>query len=907
VSLNQLGMGFVFTAQDLASGVIGRLDQGFRRLEGSSAAAASAMRSNLAQLGQGAAIAGAGLAGLAVLARALDVSSEFSAAIAEVSTLVDEATFSTADLTRVTLDLTTTYGGKATDQARALYQTISAGITNAAKATDLLRVANELAIGGVTQTKVAVDALTNVVNAYAATGAQARDVSDAFFVAIRAGKTTAAELAATIGRVAPTAASLGVSFSDLLAGVASITGQGLDTAEAVTGLKAALANIIKPTSDAVKEAGRLGVKFDAAALRAKGLRGFLDSITSSAGFNADSISKLFGSVEALNAVMSLTANSSAVFRDILGQMASRSGATKAAFDKMAATLAVQEKRFEGLKNAVLIAIGKALEPIEIAIVRVKSAVLEAFLRIPAPIRDFAVRAFAAVSVLLVLLGTFIAAKAAIALLVLGLKALGISIGAILVGLLPVIAAFAALALVVAGFVVAFRRDVGGIATFFTGFVERVKLLVRGLAQVFRDGGFSGAVMDELGKAENAGVKQFAIRVYQIVFRLQRFFEGVADGFRVGIEAVQPVFTKFVSSLRELGEAFGIVGTESADALAALGSDRYARAGASLGDVLARVVAIIVDALAVVVRIGAGIVRGLSDAIAYFRPTFEFVATTIQFVGDMITSLSNDLSGTDDQTKATTSAWTYLGRALGWIAGLLATTVAAAIGVVAILLGGLVDIVRMVINAFSDYGSYLSETAAKIYGFFGEDVPRVVKSAAAAVRAYLQPVLDFVTSIVDGIQGALNRVVAFIGRLVARIPARFRPAFLDSIVEAGQAAQEQIAARTAKAIAPAALQLTPGGGAVAVAPAAGAAPGAVIGAAAATSALPAASELRARSQINDAELDAIVARGIQLSDNRPVQAHVTVAVDGEVLARASAKATRSAAARAFYPVSEGGPA
>ena len=266
-----------------------------------------------------------------------------------------------------------------------------------------------------------------------------------------------------------------------------------------------------------------------------------------------------------------------------------------------------------------------------------------------------------------------------------------------------------------------------------------------------------------------------------------------------------MFTKFVASLRELGEAFGIVGTESADALAAIGSDRYARAGASLGDVLADIVAIIVDTLAAIVRIGAGIVRGLSDAIAYFRPTFEFVGTSnTEFVAMIIRSLSNDLSGADDQTKATTSAWTYLGRALGWIAGLLATTVAAAIGVVAILLGGLVNIVRMVINAFSDYGTYLEETATKIYRFFGEDVPRVARAAAAAVKAHLQPVLDFVGSVVDGIQGALNRVVAFVGRLVAKIPARFRPAFLDSIVEAGQAAQEQIAARTAKAIAPTAV-------------------------------------------------------------------------------------------------------
>jgi hypothetical protein len=128
--------------------------------------------------------------------------------------------------------------------------------------------------------------------------------------------------------------------------------------------------------------------------------------------------------------------------------------------------------------------------------------------------------------------------------------------------------------------VAFQRDVGGIATFFEATAARIKLLFQGIAQLFSDGGFSGAVMAELGKAENAGVKQFAIRVYQIVYRLQRFFEGIAEGFGAAIEAARPTFEAFVGALRELGEAFGVLGTAGADALAGIGSDRYARAGAT---------------------------------------------------------------------------------------------------------------------------------------------------------------------------------------------------------------------------------------------------------------------------------------------------------------------------------------
>jgi TP901 family phage tail tape measure protein len=905
MALNQLGLGFVFTAKDLASGVIERIDQSFGRLEHSSESAASAMRNNLTQFGQGVAIAGAGLAGLLLLDRAVDVSSEFSAAIAEISTLVDEASFSTANLTRVSLELAQAYGGGAIEQARGLYETISAGVTDAAKATDLLRVANELAIGGATNTKTAVDALTSVVNAYSASGAEARDVSDAFFVAIKAGKTTAAELATTMGRVAPTAASLGVSFSDLLAAIAAVTTQGLDTSEAVTGMKAALANIIKPTSDATKEAARLGIKFDAATLRARGLSGFLQTVTSSARFNADSLSKLFGSVEALNSVMALTANESASFNMILGQMGSRAGATNAAFETMASTLALQRRRFNSLKEAAVIVVGQALEPIAKAIVRFGNAVLETFLRIPKPVRDFMVRTVAAVSVLLVLVGGFIAAKAAAAIFLIGLKVLGLTLGGIVASLLPVIAAFAALALVVTGFVVAFRHDVGGIVTFFEDLVARVKLLARGMAQLFSDGGFSGAVMTELAKAENAGVKQFAIRVYQIVYRLQRFLGGLADGFTSSIEAARPVFEAFVAALRELGQAFGVIGTAGADALASIGSDRYARAGTSLGQVLARIVSMLVEGLTVVVRVATGIINGIRKAIDFFRPAFEFAGRAIAFVAEAIGGLISDITGVNDRARDGGSIWRSLGEALGAIAGVFAGSLAAAIGAIALALRTVITLVREVIHAFQWLGATLREKAAQIYLFFTETVPRAFKVVTAALKSFFQPVVDFLSGVVEAIHNTLDRVVAFVGRLVAKIPSRFRPAFLDSIVDAGEAAQTRMAERTAKAVSPATAtfghDLRASG---AISPIGGVLPGSALGIAAAGAALPAAAELRVRGQISDAEIDAIVARGVQLSESRPIHTHVTVAVDGEPLARATARANRTAAARAFYPVEVG---
>jgi TP901 family phage tail tape measure protein len=904
MALNQLGLGFVFTATDLASGIIFRIEQGFGRLETKSAEATQAMRANLAQFGAAFAIAGAGFAGLAVLDHALDLSTAFSASIAEVSTLVDEATFSTADLTRVTLELANTYGGSAKGQARGLYQTISAGITDAAKATDLLRVANELAIGGVTDTKTAVDALTSVTNAYAASGAQARDVSDAFFIAIRGGKTTAAELSSTIGRVAPTASALGVAFSDLLAALASVTGQGLDTSEATTGLKAAFANIIRPTAEARQEAARLGIQFNTAALRAKGLRGFLNAITSSANFNADSISKLFTSIEGFNAVTALTANHSATFNGLLAQMAERTGATKTAFDRMADTLSFQENRFNALKESAFIVIGQALEPLAKAVVRVANLVLESFLRIPQPIRDFLVKVFAAVSVFLVFLGGLLAAEAGIAVLIVGLKALGLTIGGIIASLLPLIAGFAALAVVVSAFVIAFRHDVGGIATFVEDLVARVKLLVQGLAQVFSDGGFSGAVMAELDKAENAGVKQFAIRVFQIVFRLRRFFAGIAEGFAAAIEAARPVFAAFVAALRELGDAFGGIGSASADALAAIGSDRYAAAGARIGASVAQLVTILVDGLTIVIRVATGLVNGLRAAFAFFQPVFELVGEAIGFLAEQIRGLISDITGVNDRAREGGSLWNDLGTVLGAVAAVVGGILAAAIGAVALALETVIEIVRGVIHIFAELGRFLGETAAKIYLFFTETIPEAFQSVAGAVRSFFQPVLDFVTGIVDGLEHALERILSFTGRLVAKIPARFRPAFLDSIVEASEAAEASLAARATKATGPAIAALAPSVAAAALTSPAAGLPGGLLVPAAAGAALPAAAELTARGQISDAELDAIVARGVAVADLRPIQTHVTLHLDGETLARATARADRSNAARAFVPLPVG---
>ena len=65
--------------------------------------------------------------------------------------------------------------------------------------------------------------------------------------------------------------------------------------------------------------------------------------------------------------------------------------------------------------------------------------------------------------------------------------------------------------------------------------ERVRLFFNGLKQLFEQGGFSGAVREELNRAENQGLKRFLISVWQVVYRIQQIWEGFKDGFTRTIE------------------------------------------------------------------------------------------------------------------------------------------------------------------------------------------------------------------------------------------------------------------------------------------------------------------------------------------------------------------------------------
>jgi TP901 family phage tail tape measure protein len=331
------------------------------------------------------AAAGAAVLGIQrVLGGAAEASAEFSKRMAEVSTLLDD-TSNIDQLGESVRALTREFGGDAGAQASALYQIISAGATDAAQATEVLTTANKLAVGGVTDVKTAADGLTNILNAYGTAAGTSTQVSDALFVAMKAGKTTVGELSSSIGQVAPIAAQSGVKLEELLAATAALTKGGTSTSQSMTQLRAIITAVVKPTGDAAAVAQELGLKFDAQALKAKGLAGFLEDVRLKTGGNTETMAKLFGSVEALGGAIALTGNQAGSFGQILDGMAERAGATDTAFAKLADSPAQSAARFSAALRDVQLSLGQAVTSFE-PLLRATTSALNAFNELPGPIK-----------------------------------------------------------------------------------------------------------------------------------------------------------------------------------------------------------------------------------------------------------------------------------------------------------------------------------------------------------------------------------------------------------------------------------------------------------------------------------------------------------------------------------------
>ena len=349
------------------------------------------------------AVGGTIAAGLGV---AVSAASEFQSGLNKLATLgvkdLDAAGEAVKNVVRLT-------GADLQDAFTGAYDAVSAGIPEE-NLYAFLEEGATAAVAGMTDFSTTVDYAKTMVNVF---GTEVGDAMDQAFTAVRFGVTTFDELSGSIGKLAPTWKAAGLASDEMLASIAAVTKQGLSTSEAVTGLKAAFTNIIKPAGESAEIIEALGLEFDAASLKTKGWGQFLADLTEDirtnkaeaigakeaieetirqyeeaaggteaykkqlAGLRSEHealavatdeeiaiLARLFGSIEGLNAVLALTSKEGAQdLVNIIGEMETRTGATREAFAAFVKDNPEQAwKALAGQMKVVAIDIGASLVP-----------------------------------------------------------------------------------------------------------------------------------------------------------------------------------------------------------------------------------------------------------------------------------------------------------------------------------------------------------------------------------------------------------------------------------------------------------------------------------------------------------------------------------------------------------------
>jgi TP901 family phage tail tape measure protein len=310
-----------------------------------------------------AATAAIGAMAIAIGGKALKSAVEFEKQMANVGTLLDgDVKGKMKNLGETVKDISKDMGISTATLTDGLYNVISA-LGESEDSMKILEVAAKgAAAGGATVTD-SVNLISAVTKGYGDTSVKAAEkASDLAFLAVKLGQTTFPELASSMGKVIPLASTLKVSQEELFGAMATLTGVTGGTSEVTTQLRGVLTGVVKPTKEMTDVMKNAGYESASAALEAKGLSGFLDILKDATGGSSDQMAKMFGSAEALTAVLALTGSQSDNFREKTEAMNGAVGATNDAFAIQQDTVGVTFDKLKAKADVFLIDLGEKLLP-----------------------------------------------------------------------------------------------------------------------------------------------------------------------------------------------------------------------------------------------------------------------------------------------------------------------------------------------------------------------------------------------------------------------------------------------------------------------------------------------------------------------------------------------------------------
>lgn len=242
------------------------------------------------------------------------------------------------------IDISNRTGVAFSDLSESMYSALSAGVAQE-KVLDFVESSVKLSKGGFTQTATAIDIVTTALNAYHMEMDEATHVQDVLITTQNLGKTTVDELASNMGKLIPTANGVNIAFDQLGAMYATVTANGVATAEATTYLNSMINELgasgstaEKAMQEATKGTDMAGKKFSEISAMGYDVTDVLTLMSDYAQKTGKSLSDMFSSSEGAKAASILLSNVEG-FKSNIDSMVDSTGAAATAAETMMDTTA----------------------------------------------------------------------------------------------------------------------------------------------------------------------------------------------------------------------------------------------------------------------------------------------------------------------------------------------------------------------------------------------------------------------------------------------------------------------------------------------------------------------------------------------------------------------------------------
>jgi TP901 family phage tail tape measure protein len=794
VALNSLGLGFVFTARDMASGQIGNLARNFSGLDQAALRANASYQRNLGALGASAAILGTGVVTLAGAYAAATRAGTFEQEVQRIGAIAQSSS-DQVDMLReaaIGVGLSTKF---TPDQAVQGFQALASSGFNASQSLDMLNSTLGFAAAGNVSIEQSAQSIAAAVNVFGLAGDAAEMVGDQFVRISNATNLTGADMQIAMSNVGRGAQLTGQSIEEMLPALGLMVDAGKDASVAGTAVSSAL-QFMSNNAEGIKSS--LGV--DVVETLADGTQRFRPfmEIAYEAGealagiqnpaeraalatelfgrFGVSAVTDVYGRLsgrgvsDANNNVL----HGAEAMNFLRTQMTGAAGAAEEFSNRVLDTFAGQQQQLAASTETLGIVVGEAFAPVFRPLVEgilgAVRMIAEGIRSMPAEFRTMIGRFVVGIGVVLTIAGAFMAMGAAIAIVGPFMASAASAAAGLFVALLP----YALLFVGIAGAAYMLKRaideNVGGIGDTFRQLWSNVSLVFRAMGQIIGQGYLSGEVAEEFGAA-GAGVQGFIETFHALYVRAQEFGAGISAGIDAAVAAMGPTLDAAGAAFDRLAEAMGFAG-DAVDTAATTPLERFATVGAAVGAVIGDVLTWVLDFGRVLMDIGSGAIAGFSEGWEASGVSLDAVGDALSSVWDKIVLLGESLGIVNNGTSESASGWSTFGEIVGNVLGFVGGGIVDLAETAIVIFGVIVDVVRFVINIFVT----LWET---------------VKFVGQLIAAIFFGIRDAFMLVVDGL-------IAGLGRMAMALPESIRPEWMNGLIREGGAATARIETRANEA-------------------------------------------------------------------------------------------------------------